>query len=258
MKDTEPDNEMTTLDDHQLQELYAWVDEISLTRPKRNISRDFSDGVLVAEVVHNFIPRIVELHNYTPANSTNQKLSNWGTLNRKVFSKINYNIPENVVRSVCNCKAGVIEVILWQLKHKIEQYIGKRKSTGEKISPDGYFGGQEVGSLSDRSEKNKRSRLVPAGKPPKHAMPGPKAPTVHHQSPPSNLAKARSLTHINQGDLPPELRDLLDEKEQALIASSETVQILQAKVRRLENLLHLKDVRIEELTKKLQHMDARY
>lgn len=44
MKDTDSKDEMTTLDDHQLQELYAWVDEISLTRPKRNITRDFSDG----------------------------------------------------------------------------------------------------------------------------------------------------------------------------------------------------------------------
>lgn len=41
----------------------------------------------------------------------------------------------------------------------------------------------------------------------------------------SNLAKARSLTHINRSDLPPEIRDLLDEKEQALLASQETVQV---------------------------------
>lgn len=38
------------LNDDELQRLYAWVDEISLSRPKRNIARDFSDGVLLAEV----------------------------------------------------------------------------------------------------------------------------------------------------------------------------------------------------------------
>lgn len=27
-----------------LQELYTWIDEIPLSRPKKNISRDFSDG----------------------------------------------------------------------------------------------------------------------------------------------------------------------------------------------------------------------
>lgn len=33
----------------ELQDLYMWVDDIPLSRPKRNIARDFSDGVLVAE-----------------------------------------------------------------------------------------------------------------------------------------------------------------------------------------------------------------
>lgn len=32
------------LDEDSLQELYTWIDEIPLSRPKRNISRDFSDG----------------------------------------------------------------------------------------------------------------------------------------------------------------------------------------------------------------------
>ena len=32
------------LDDETLQQLYTWVDEIPLSRPKRNINRDFSDG----------------------------------------------------------------------------------------------------------------------------------------------------------------------------------------------------------------------
>lgn len=64
------------------------VDEIPLSRPKRNIARDFSDGgklpsvlpmpalskppgltvaalaVLVAEIVQHFHPKLVDLHNY--------------------------------------------------------------------------------------------------------------------------------------------------------------------------------------------------
>lgn len=30
--------------DADLQRIYTWVDEIPLSRPKRNIARDFSDG----------------------------------------------------------------------------------------------------------------------------------------------------------------------------------------------------------------------
>jgi len=34
----------TPLSEEQLQSLYTWVDEIPLSRPKRNIARDFSDA----------------------------------------------------------------------------------------------------------------------------------------------------------------------------------------------------------------------
>ena len=70
------------LDDEALQKLYAWVDEVPLSRPKRNMARDFSDGVLAAEIVHFYFPKLVQLHNYTAANSMQQKMYNWNTLNR--------------------------------------------------------------------------------------------------------------------------------------------------------------------------------
>ena len=35
---------MTELNEQELQSLYAWIDEVPLTRQKKNIARDFSDG----------------------------------------------------------------------------------------------------------------------------------------------------------------------------------------------------------------------
>jgi hypothetical protein len=32
------------LDEKLLEDLYQWIDSLPLTRPKRNIERDFSDG----------------------------------------------------------------------------------------------------------------------------------------------------------------------------------------------------------------------
>ncbi len=32
------------LDEQLLQDLYAWIDQIPLSRPKKRIERDFSDG----------------------------------------------------------------------------------------------------------------------------------------------------------------------------------------------------------------------
>ena len=32
------------MNDEDLQQIYAWIDEIPLSRPRRNITRDFSDA----------------------------------------------------------------------------------------------------------------------------------------------------------------------------------------------------------------------
>lgn len=81
------------ISEEDMQLIYNWVDEIPLSRPKRNIARDFSDGgkninkfitifiVLVAEIIKHFLPHLVELHNYSAAHSVSQKTYNWNTLN---------------------------------------------------------------------------------------------------------------------------------------------------------------------------------
>ena len=74
------------LSEEELKEVYNWVDEIQLSRPKRNISRDFADGVLVAEIVFAYHPNLVELHNYVGFNSVQQKEYNWKTLNSSLTS----------------------------------------------------------------------------------------------------------------------------------------------------------------------------
>jgi hypothetical protein len=56
----------------------------------RNHKHACPPTVLVAEVVASFFPKLVELHNYSPANSMQQKLYNWNTLNTKVFRKLGF------------------------------------------------------------------------------------------------------------------------------------------------------------------------
>ena len=104
------------LDPAKLEMLYSWIDGVPLSRPKKSLTRDFSDGVMVAELLQHFLPKLVDMHNYSPANSSSQKMNNWGVLQRRVFSKLKFAVPEPVVRSVCNCKPGVVEIVLLQLK----------------------------------------------------------------------------------------------------------------------------------------------
>lgn len=78
------------LSEEDLQMVYNWVDSIPLSRPKRSIARDFSDGCLAAEVVKHYIPKLVDLHNYSAAHSVTQKTYNWNTLNLKVLKRIGF------------------------------------------------------------------------------------------------------------------------------------------------------------------------
>lgn len=39
------------LDEEDMQLIYNWIDEIPLSRPKRNITRDFSDGGLFCWII---------------------------------------------------------------------------------------------------------------------------------------------------------------------------------------------------------------
>ena len=90
--------------DEELHALYQWVDEIPLSRPKRNIARDFSDGVLVAELVSHYLPRFIDLHNYSGASNVTQKLYNWQTLNDKVFRRLGFSLGQRERENTANCK----------------------------------------------------------------------------------------------------------------------------------------------------------
>lgn len=70
-------------------------------------------------MVHHYFPKLVELHNYSPANSLRQKLYNWGTLNQKVFKRLGYEVKRGDVESIVNCKPGVIEAVLMELQQKV-------------------------------------------------------------------------------------------------------------------------------------------
>lgn len=107
------------LDEEEIQSIYEWVDSIPLTRPKRNITRDFADGVPLAEAIKHFIPGIVDLHNYVGANSTRQKQNNWNTLNTKVFKKMGFQIASSDIEAVINCTPDAIERVLKMVQIKV-------------------------------------------------------------------------------------------------------------------------------------------
>ena len=110
------------MNDLQLLTVYEWIDRIPLTREKKNMARDFCDGVLTAEIIKHYYPKYVDLHNYPNVSSTRQKLSNWNTLKRKVLKKINFIITEDEVNEIVNAKPKAIEKLLYRLYNFIVKH----------------------------------------------------------------------------------------------------------------------------------------
>ncbi|XP_076599838.1 sperm flagellar protein 1 [Chaetodon auriga] len=231
------------LNEEELQELYAWIDKIPLSRPKRHITRDFSDGVMAAEVVKYFFPKLVDLHNYIPANSTQQKLSNWNLLNRKVFSKLNFHVPEETVRRIALSTAGVIEPVLSALRERIDK---KLEHATENIMDLEYY---------DTRNQEKPCTEI------RHTEAKLVAQLAREEMKKDEKSRQKNgkLQHTAQcySDMDPTFRLILQEKEQAVMALQETVEILQMKVSRLEHLVHLKDMRIDDLMRHLETYKAK-
>nr|XP_022344087.1 sperm flagellar protein 1-like isoform X1 [Crassostrea virginica] len=290
-------------DDAELEQLYTWIDSIPLSRPKKNIARDFSDGVLVAEIMHHKFPHLVQKHNYSTANSTSKKMDNWYYLNRKVFKKLNFELSEQLIRDLVDAKPGTIELLLRMLKLKIEraewelrgrqnpqqwQRAG-RKNQNDQPEVDQNMGlaaakrfqhsnrspgRRKKGTSPTRAGAIQRVSLNHAGL---YEMIGHRYFTrlaenkevitldklSRYQSGRSPVNRQRQefftdqpkqkiVRNISEADHVPRL--VFEEKVQECLAKDETIKILQAKIHRMEHLIHLKDVRIDDLQSHVESM----
>lgn len=108
-------NEQIDNNEQDMLKVYELVDTIPLTRPKKNIAKDFADGVLIAEIIKFFKPTLVEIHNYPSTNNLKNKKENWITLNRKVFKKLNFQLSSQDIDSLISATPGYIEGVLLKI-----------------------------------------------------------------------------------------------------------------------------------------------
>jgi hypothetical protein len=116
------------------------VDAIEFSRPKKNINRDFSDAMMMAELIDHYLPKKVELHSYPATSSTTKKIANWDTLNSKVLKKLGIGLSKKEIEDIANCVPLAIETYLYEVLRKFEspeeevnisQQINKLHPVGE-------------------------------------------------------------------------------------------------------------------------------
>ncbi|CXI35956.1 conserved protein, unknown function [Plasmodium berghei] len=119
--------------EEELNDLHDWINSFTLSRKIKNVNRDFSDGVLMAELVNICLPKFVEIHNYSKANSINQKTYNWNTLNEKVFKRLSFKIDKKNVEEIVNCKYMGVEKVLITFKDQLQKYKSEIKDQNTNL-----------------------------------------------------------------------------------------------------------------------------
>jgi uncharacterized protein (DUF3084 family) len=231
---------MGSLSEEELQLLYTWVDAIPLSRPKKNIARDFSDGVLMAEIVKHFFPKLVQLHNYSSASSQRQKLYNWNTLNQKIFKKIDFHVDQKQIEDVVNCVPYAIENLLKSFQAKVTQIQEKKiaKNNSREQSFESYG---EQHAAEARVEIQKKEKSVIQNKEKNQQVP------VHNNQ--------RQKSHHEPAIENTYYEEIIADKDMKIAELTETVKLLESKVSKLNLLIRLKDSKIHALTQKLKDGD---
>jgi hypothetical protein len=111
------------MDEEKMASTITWLNIIPLSRRTGNLARDFSDGVMMAEILKYYYPRHVDLHNYSRAFKRASKVENWFTLNRKVLSKLDIGISDAMIENIVSGKTDVVLNLLTEIRLE----IGKTK-----------------------------------------------------------------------------------------------------------------------------------
>ncbi|GBP19265.1 Sperm flagellar protein 1 [Eumeta japonica] len=231
-----------------LELVLSWVDTYKLSRTTKKIHRDFADGVLLAEILSVHYPKLIEMHNYPPRNAHSLKVNNWMTLNRKALRKLKLGLTNDMMEQLASAVPGLIERVLFSGKKVLtntEQCAdtSTRKQdieVREKILHD-----EEINKSNKESEQNNSSggSYYEAMENEDYVMVVPVKNRVN------GVLEIVQQKVVNYGAYLTTKEELKDVKE--------TVNILKQKLQHLENLLKLKEERIDELQRQLDRKVSR-
>jgi hypothetical protein len=223
----------------------------------------------------HFYPKLVEIHNYSAANSFSQKMYNWNTLCTKVLKRLGVTLDPADIDRTCKVVPGAIENILRIVRKKVEHdrakqvnqsalappprsaAAGVQSSNRQNIPSTAPSSNQGIKGLTPRFAN--QSRAATANSPsraPNHSI----FASGDGDGSPGKYQAFAQANRFDQNDAAMQREvdtEILVEKEQALQELRETNEILETKVKKLEQLLRLKDSKIQALVAKVQSLEAR-
>uniref|UniRef100_A0A7E4VVR6 Calponin-homology (CH) domain-containing protein n=1 Tax=Panagrellus redivivus TaxID=6233 RepID=A0A7E4VVR6_PANRE len=213
------------LTESNLEDVYSWIGALPLSKPVRNIAKDLSDGVLIAEIISHYLPRYVALHNFTHVNSVSLKRYNWETLEKMVFKYLNIHLSDEQVRMLVNGNVGTMESFLLFLKDKIDLAVAERRFRPTKRR-----------SRSTASTRGSVSSLNQSDS--------------EYERDPSTSRLGKEVAALKIASTP---KSQIDHSGGQ--SKDEQLQKLYAQVQYLERIIDQKDEHIAALTKKLEKLN---
>jgi len=246
----------------------------------------------MAEVVKHYYPRLVDLHNYTKSSSLQQKIANWETLNQKVLRKLNFVIHHDDIEDVVNARRNAIERVLLYVRRQMALYESQAANTSSPSSggsrpqstvqhrpvaqqypqqhqhqqPTSYAQYAASGSSYEPEEVQASPSMSSNQRGNVRGLPGaaaaggrgsisPRPARASQISASSGIAHPSSLAppqRHTEVEAKSDQGSNANEQEQIIQDLRKTVELLQEKVAKLEQLVQLKTNKIANLTKKLE------
>lgn len=152
-----------------------------------------------------------------------------------------------MIREVIAAKPGVIEKVLLMLRLKLERAEWELTKQPQHVKHKGKGGRRTESDKPEADQYMATPGRGHAGKIKSHS-PTRGGPDYF---PDQSRHKGPGASKIDGDNVS---RLLFEEKVQESLSKDETIKILQAKINRMEHLIHLKDVRIDDLQNRVETM----
>lgn len=107
---------------------------VSLLR--KNLVYNFSDGILIAEIIHSKFPKIVPIHSFLDISNAEGRISNWKLLNDKVLYHFDINMSDYEIDAVIRRVVTKEKIIaffrlirdkMYEFEDKYHDYLSSQK-----------------------------------------------------------------------------------------------------------------------------------
>lgn len=99
--------------DGDFNDIYSWVDTFKFKKPKKNLVRDFSDGVNLVEILASITKQpLIQVHTVSHTFNKKEKMENWKLIQKQMNKKSYVRITDSEISDIVDLKPGVIELVL--------------------------------------------------------------------------------------------------------------------------------------------------